>query len=165
MTIAVGDPIPDVPLNIMRDGKPATVSSRELFAGRRVVLFALPGAFTPTCSAAHLPGFVVHADDIKGRGIDAIVCLSVNDAYVMNAWGTAQNVDDRIVMVADGSAAFTRAVGLELDLDSRGMGMRSQRYALIADDGVVTHRFVEEPGKFEVSSAESIMTALDKSAA
>jgi peroxiredoxin len=136
------------------------MTTDELFAGKRVVLFALPGAFTPTCSAAHLPGFVVHADEILDKGVDAIVCLSVNDAFVMDAWGKTQNVDDKILMVADGSADLTQAIGLDDDRRDRGMGIRSQRYSMIIDDGVVTALNVEAPGKFEVSSADHILKQL-----
>jgi peroxiredoxin len=139
---------------------PGEISTDELFGGRKVVLFALPGAFTPTCSAAHLPGFVANADGIKAKGVDDIVCLSVNDAFVMDAWGKAQNADGNVHMVADGNGDFTRAVDLVLDLSARGMGVRSQRYAMIVDDGVVQSVHVEEPGKLEKSSAESMLDAL-----
>jgi peroxiredoxin len=159
MTISTGDQIPDVVMNHMTADGPAEISSKELFGGKKVVLFALPGAFTPTCSASHLPGFVANADKIKAKGVDDIVCLSVNDAWVMDAWGKAQNADE-IHMVGDGSSNFTQAVGLELDRTSGGMGMRSQRYAMIVDDGVVTALNVEEPGKFERSSAEAMLALL-----
>jgi peroxiredoxin len=159
MTISTGDRIPNVVMNHMGSDGPAELSSEELFSGKKVVLFALPGAFTPTCSASHLPGFVANADKIKAKGVDDIVCLSVNDAWVMDAWGKAQNAED-IHMVADGSANFTQAVGLVLDRTKGGMGMRSQRYSMIVEDGVVTALNVEEPGKFEKSSAENILTQL-----
>jgi len=146
-------------MNHMTADGPAEISSNELFGGKKVVLFALPGAFTPTCSASHLPGFVANADKIKAKGVDDIVCLSVNDAWVMDAWGKAQNADE-IHMVGDGSSNFTQAVGLELDRTSGGMGMRSKRYAMIVDDGVVTALHVEEPGKFERSSAEAMLALL-----
>ena len=123
-------------------------------------VFALPGAFTPTCSASHLPGYVVHSDDILARGVDAIVCLSVNDAFVMDAWGKQNNADDRVMMIADGSCHFTRAVGLELDREAAGMGMRSQRYAMIVNDGVVEVLNVEAPGEFKVSDAETMLSSL-----
>ena len=123
-------------------------------------MFALPGAFTPTCSAAHLPGYVVKADELKAKGIDRIVCLSVNDAFVMKAWGEQHNVEDRVMMIADGSADFTRAVGLDLDLSQRGMGTRSQRYAMIVNDGVVELLNVEAPMKFEVSDSDTILASL-----
>ena len=125
-----------------------------------MVLFAVPGAFTPTCSAKHLPGFVQHADAFKAKGVDTIVCMAVNDAFVMGAWGKDQGVGDKVTMLADGSAAFTKALGLELDLMARGMGVRSQRIALVAEDGKVTHLAVEAPGGFDVSRAEAILAAL-----
>ena len=159
MTISIGDRIPNVVMNQMGADGPAELSSEELFSGKKVVLFALPGAFTPTCSASHLPGFVANADKIKAKGVDDIVCLSVNDAWVMDAWGKAQNAD-AIHMVADGSANFTQAVGLVLDRTKAGMGIRSQRYAMIVEDGVVKALNVEEPGKFEKSSAEAILAEL-----
>ena len=159
MTINVGDRIPDVVMNHMTGDGPAELGSEELFGGKKVVLFALPGAFTPTCSKSHVPGFVANADKLKAAGANEIVCLSVNDAWVMDAWGKDQNAEE-LRMVADGSANFTQAVGLELDLTARGMGMRSQRYAMIVEDGVVTALNVEEPGKFEVSSAEAILKVI-----
>lgn len=160
MTIAIGDKLPSVELYLMGDKGPEKVSSADLFAGRKTVLFAVPGAFTPTCSQAHLPGFVVKADELLAKGVDQIVCLSVNDAFVMDAWGKQQNADDKILMVADPDGELTRAVGLEVDLSARGLGRRSQRYAMIIEDGVVTHLNVEKPGKFEVSDAETILNAL-----
>jgi glutaredoxin/glutathione-dependent peroxiredoxin len=159
MTISIGDRVPNVVMNQMTANGPAELSSEELFSGKKVVLFALPGAFTPTCSASHLPGFVANADKIKAKGVDDIVCLSVNDAFVMDAWGKSQNAD-AIHMVADGSANFTQAVGLVLDRTQAGLGIRSQRYAMIVEDGVVTALNVEEPGKFEKSSAEAILAEL-----
>ena len=160
MAIQVGDKIPSVDLQRMGADGVETINSTDLFAGKKVVLFALPGAFTPTCSASHLPGYVVHSDDILARGVDAIVCLSVNDAFVMDAWGKQNNTDDRVMMIADGSCRFTRAVGLELDRDAAGMGMRSQRYAMIVNDGVVEVLNVEAPGEFKVSDAETILSSL-----
>jgi glutaredoxin/glutathione-dependent peroxiredoxin len=159
MTISIGDRIPNVVVNEMTSDGPAELSTEKLFGGKKVVVFALPGAFTPTCSASHLPGFVANADKIKAKGVDDIVCLSVNDAWVMDAWGKQQNADE-IHMVADGSSNFTQVVGLELDRTQAGLGMRSQRYAMIVDDGVVTALNVEEPGKFEKSSAETILGLL-----
>jgi len=137
-----------------------TISSDDLFGGKKVVLFALPGAFTPTCSASHLPGFVASSADILARGVDLIVCLSVNDAFVMDAWGKQQNVGESVMMIADGSAHFTRAVGLEVDRDAAGMGIRSQRYAMVIDDGVVKMLNVEAPAKFEVSDAQTVLSTL-----
>ena len=159
MTIKVGDKVPSVNLAHMTENGPGELTSEELFAGRKVVVFAVPGAFTPTCSAAHLPGFVANADRIKAKGVDDVVCLSVNDAFVMDAWGKAQNAD-AIHMVADGSGEFAKAAGLELDLASRGLGMRSQRYAMVVEDGVVTHLHVDEPAKLDKSSAESVLKLL-----
>ncbi len=159
MIITIGNRIPNVVMNHMTSDGPTELSGEELFGSKKVVLFALPGAFTPTCSASHLPGFVANADKIKAKGVDEIVCLSVNDAWVMDAWGKAQNADE-IHMVADGSANFTQAVGLELDRTAAGMGMRSQRYAMIVEDGVVTALNVEEPGKFEKSSADAMLALL-----
>jgi peroxiredoxin len=160
MTIKVGDRIPSATLHRMTENGPEAITTDELFAGKKVVLFALPGAFTPTCSAKHLPGFVAKVDDIKAKGVDTIVCLSVNDAFVMGAWGQDQGVGDKVLMLADGSAEFTKAVGLELDLTPRGMGVRSNRYAMVVEDGVVTLLNNEAPGAFEVSSAEAVLEAL-----
>ena len=159
MTIAVGDRIPDVVLHHMTDKGPAEISTSEIFGGKKVILFALPGAFTPTCSDYHLPSYVVNADNIFAKGVDTIVCLSVNDAFVMGAWGNNQNAEN-ILMLADGSANFTEAVGIELDLTDRGLGVRSDRYAMIVENGVVTALNREAPGKFEVSDAETIMALL-----
>jgi peroxiredoxin len=144
----------------MKDGGPKPVTTDEIFTGRKVVLFALPGAFTPTCSAKHLPGFVQNADAIKARGIDLIACMAVNDAFVMGAWGDQQGVGDKVLMLADGNGDFTRALGLEMDGTKYGMGKRSQRFALIVDHGVVKEVDVEEPGAFSVSSAEHILKQL-----
>jgi len=137
-----------------------TITTDQLFKGKKVVLFALPGAFTPTCSAKHLPGFVNNADQIKAKGVDTIACLSVNDAFVMNAWGKDQKVGDKVMMLADGNADFSKAVGLTMDGTGYGMGTRAQRYAMVVQDGVVKALNVEAPGAFEVSSAESIIKAL-----
>ena len=161
MTIKVGEKIPNVTVRYMgADGKPATLTTEELFKGKRVVLFALPGAFTPTCSRAHLPGFVVHADAIKAKNVDQIACLSVNDAFVMHAWGKDQNVDGNILMLADGSAEFTKAIGLDDDRTANGMGIRSRRYAMLVEDGVVKALNVEQPGEFKVSDAETMLKLL-----
>jgi peroxiredoxin len=160
MPIREGEKLPDVTLKTMTADGIKDVSTRELFAGKRVVLFAVPGAFTPTCSAKHLPGFVEQADAILKKGVDRIVCLSVNDAFVMGAWGKAQNTGDKVMLVADGNAAFSDAVGLAFDGSGFGMGTRSQRYAMIVQDGVVKKLFVEKPMEFKVSSAESVLAAL-----
>jgi glutaredoxin/glutathione-dependent peroxiredoxin len=160
MTIKVGDTIPSVTIRQATAEGPKEVNTAELFAGRTVVLFGVPGAFTPTCSAKHLPGFVTHAAALKAKGVDTIACVAVNDGFVMGAWAKEQGITDEVVMLADGSADFTRALGLEMDLTARGLGMRSQRFALVARNGKVTHLAVEAPGAFEVSKAEAILAAL-----
>src|SRR6185312_977076 len=160
MTIKVGDKIPSATLMQMKDGGPKPVTTSELFDGKKVVLFALPGAFTPTCSAKHLPGFIQHAAEIKAKGVDTIACLSVNDAFVMGAWGDSQGAGDKVVMLADGNGDFTRALGLEMDGSRFGMGKRSQRYSMVVDNGVVKELNIEEPGAFAVSSAEHVMKQL-----
>ena len=160
MSIKVGDKIPSVKLKYMDKDGMQTVDTDELFKGKKVVLFALPGAFTPTCSAKHLPGFVQNADAIKKKGVNTIACLSVNDAFVMDAWGKAQNAGDKVLMLADGNADFSKAVGLTMDGTGYGMGLRASRYAMVVENGVVKALNVEAPGAFEVSSAEAIMKAL-----
>jgi len=160
MTIKVGDTIPSMKLMQGTADGPKEIATDDIFKGKKVVLFAVPGAFTPTCSAKHLPGFVQNVAALKVKGVDSVVCMAVNDAFVMAAWGKSQEVGDGIIMLADGSAAFTKALGLELDLVPRGMGVRAQRFALIAEDGRVTHLAVEAPGGFEVSRAEAILAAL-----
>jgi len=159
MTIKAGDKIPSATLMEMQDGKPAPVSTDSFFAGKKVALFALPGAFTPTCSAKHVPGFVANFDALKAKGVDAIACLSVNDAFVMGAWGKDQKADGKVHMLADGNGDFTRAIGLEMDGTKFGMGKRSQRYSMIVDNGVVKSINVEAPGAFEVSSAEYLLSS------
>ena len=158
MTIQIGDKIPQGMFTIMGAEGPKGISTAEIFDGKKVVLFAVPGAFTPTCSAAHLPGFVVHVDDIKAKGVDTVACMSVNDVFVMDAWGKGSNAE-HIVMLADGNATFTQALGLELDGSGFGMGTRSQRFAMIVDDGVVTLLNVDA-GALEASSAEAVLAAL-----
>lgn len=160
MAIAVGDKIPSAKLKTMTAEGPKDISTEDIFNGKKVVLFAVPGAFTPTCSAKHLPGFVEKAADIKGKGVDTIACLAVNDAFVMGAWGKAQNTGDKVLMLADGAAAFTKQLGLDLDLTGPGMGVRSKRYAMVVDNGTVKALQVEAPGAFEVSSADAILKAL-----
>ncbi len=160
MSIKIGDKIPYISLSIMTDEGVKEITTDEIFTGKKVVLFALPGAFTPTCSATHLPGYVVHHDAIRAKGVDCIACLSVNDAFVMGAWGEAQNVENNILMLADGSASLTQAMGFDLDLTAANFGVRSQRYALIAEDGAVTHLNVESANQFEVSDAETILALL-----
>jgi peroxiredoxin len=160
MTIKVGDKVPTVKLKQMTPDGMRDVDTGEFFKGKKVVVFAVPGAFTPTCSAKHLPGFVEKAAQIKARGVDAIACLSVNDAFVMNAWGKDQKAEGKVQMLADGNGDFARAVGLELDASGNGLGKRSQRYAMVVEDGVIKTLNVEKPGTFEVSSADAILKAL-----
>jgi len=160
MTIKVGDTIPSMKVMMATPEGPKETSTDDIFKGKKVVLFAVPGAFTPTCSAKHLPGFVQNADALKAKGVDTVACIAVNDAFVMGAWAKESGTDGKITMLADGAGAFAKAMGLELDLIARGMGVRSQRYALIANDGKVTHLGVEAPGGFEVSRAEAILAAL-----
>lgn len=160
MAIQVGDKIPSATLMHMTEDGVGPVSTDEIFGGKTVVLFAVPGAFTPTCSAKHLPGFVANADVIKQKGVDAIVCMAVNDPFVMKAWAKDQNVGDKVWMVSDGNGEFTRKLGLEMDASKFGLGTRCQRFSLIAKDGVVTHLNVENPGEFKVSTAEHALSQL-----
>jgi peroxiredoxin len=159
MSIQEGDKIPGATLHSIRDGKPTPMTTEEIFAGKKVVLFAVPGAFTPTCSMAHLPGYVVNADSIKAKGVDTIACVSVNDAFVMDAWGQNKNAEE-LLMLGDGNGDLTEALGLTMDGSGFGLGKRSQRYAMIVEDGTVTKLSVEAPGKLEVSAAEAILEAL-----
>lgn len=159
MAIKEGDKLPDATMHVMKDGKPTPITTDDLFSGKKVVVFAVPGAYTPTCSQAHLPGFVVNADAIREKGVDSIVCLSVNDPFVMDSWGKDANAD-HLMMVGDGNGDFTRQLGLEMDGSGAGLGTRSQRYAMVVDDGVVKKLAVEAPGKFEVSKAEAILAEL-----
>lgn len=156
--IEVGSKLPDGTFSLLTDGEMSNPTTAELFSGKKVVVFAVPGAFTPTCSAAHLPGYVALADKFKEKGVDAIICLSVNDAFVMSAWGKAQNAE-HLTMLADGNGKFTQSIGLEMDTDGFG-GIRSVRYSMLVVDGVVEKLNVEEPGKFEVSDAETMLSAL-----
>ena len=160
MTIDVGDRVPSTTFMIMKDGQPTALAGEELFRGRKVALFCVPGAFTPTCSAKHLPGYVDNAAALKLKGIDVVVCLAVNDVFVMDAWGRDRKVADKVFMVADGSGAFVKAAGLELDLTEKGLGVRGQRFSAIVEDGVVTRLNVEEPGAFSVSDAETMLKQL-----
>ncbi len=159
MAISEGDKLPEATLHVIKEGRPTPVTTDELFSGKKVVLFAVPGAYTPTCSQAHLPGYVVQADAIKAKGVDSIVCVAVNDAFVMDSWGADKNAE-ALIMVGDGNGDFTKAVGLEMDGSGFGLGTRSQRYAMIVEDGTVTKLAVEDPGQFEVSKAEAILEAL-----
>ena len=156
MSIEVGDRIPEAVFTVMSNEGQQPLSTGSYFGGRKVVLFSVPGAFTPTCSAKHLPGFTEHADEFFAKGVDAIGCMAVNDVFVMHAWGIGANAG-RIDMLADGNGEFAGALGLELDASAFGMGNRSQRFALVADDGVVTGLFVEAPGEFRVSAAEYVL--------
>lgn len=160
MTISVGDRVPAAVMTTMTADGPGPVSTGDFFAGKKVVLFAVPGAFTPTCSAKHLPGFVNQADDIRAKSVDAIACMSVNDVFVMDAWGKDAGVEDKVVMLADGNGDFTKAIGLEMDGTGFGMGIRSQRFSMIVDDGVVSELNIEDPGAFQVSSASHVLGQL-----
>lgn len=155
MSIQVGDRLPEATFKTMTEEGPKALTTAEVFGGKRVVLFSVPGAFTPTCSKQHLPGYVKQADDLKAKGVAAVVCLAVNDVFVMDAWAKSQGADGKVLMLADGNAEFTGKIGLELDASKHGMGTRSQRFSLIADDGVVTTLNIEAPGSFEVSSCEA----------
>ncbi len=160
MTIGVGDKIPSATLMRMGEAGPEPVSTDELFADKRVVLFSVPGAFTPTCSAQHLPGYVNQADELLAKGADIVVCIAVNDVFVMDAWGKAHDAGDKVMMLADGNGEFSEALGLSMDASGFGMGTRGQRFALIAEGGIVTILNVEAPGAFDVSSAEHVLTQL-----
>ena len=160
MAVKEGDKIPSATFKVMTADGPKDMTTDELFGGKKVALFAVPGAFTPTCSAKHLPGFVQNADALKAKGVDTIACTAANDVFVMNAWGKDQKCGDKVVMLADGSADFAKAMGLDLDLNARGMGHRSSRYSMIVDNGTITKLNVEEAGAFEVSSAEHMLSQL-----
>lgn len=159
MTVKVGDKLPAGRFTVMNADGPGSVTSEELFAGK-AVLFSVPGAFTPTCSKEHLPGFIEHAEALQGKGIDIIACMAVNDVFVMDAWGKSSGADGKVTMLADGSGDYTRALGLELDLVDRGLGMRGQRFALVIENNTVTQAFVENGGEFKVSSAEHVLANL-----
>jgi peroxiredoxin len=160
MTISVGDKIPVVDLNIMTDNGPRTLSTNEIFAGKRVALFGLPGAFTRTCSARHLPGFIDNADTLKAKGISTIACIAVNDIFVMNAWGKAQGAGTHIMMLADGSAKFAQATDLDVNMSDKGFGIRCMRFSMIVDNCVIKNLNIDSPGTFEVSSAEVMLGEL-----
>jgi peroxiredoxin len=159
MSIQIGDRIPDSTLTTMGEQGPLPLTTAELFGGKKVVLVSIPGAFTPTCSARHLPGFVDHAEELFAAGIDTIAFFAVNDVFVMNAWGKSAGAD-KILMLADGNGEFATALGLTFDATAFGMGQRSQRFALVAEDGVVTQLFIEGPGEFKVSRAEHVLASL-----
>jgi peroxiredoxin len=160
MTIKVGDKVPAATFKYLSPEGPKEISSDELFGGKKVAFFAVPGAFTPTCSQRHLPGYVDKASALKAKGIDTIACVSVNDAFVMGAWGNAQSCGDSVMMLADGNGDFARAIDLELDATRAGLGKRSQRYSMLVDNGVVKALLVEGPGKFEVSDADTMLKDL-----
>jgi len=160
MTIKVGDKLPEATFKVMKEGKPADLTVAELTAGKKVALFAVPGAFTPTCSARHLPGYKEKAAEFRAKGVDAIACVAVNDVFVMNAWGKDQQVGEDVIMLADGNGAFAKAIGLVLDGSGFGMGSRSQRYSMIVEDGVVKQLNVEAPGEFKVSAADYMLGQL-----
>ena len=160
MTIKVGDRMPEGKFGVMTSDGPGSISTDELCAGKKVVLFAVPGAFTPTCSMSHLPGYIEHADALVAKGVDTIACMSVNDVFVMDAWGKDRAAGSSVMMLADGNGEMTKALGLELDASGFGMGHRSQRFALVIDDGVVSQVHVEAPGEFKVSAAEAVLESL-----
>ncbi len=160
MTIKVGDRLPDATFRVMKDGKPSDVTTAELTRGKKVALFAVPGAFTPTCSVKHLPGYKEKAAELRGKGVDTVACVAVNDVFVMNAWGKDQQVGEDVVMLADGNGTFTKAIGLEMDGSGFGMGSRSKRYSMIVEDGVVKNLNVEAPGEFKVSAADYMLGQL-----
>lgn len=160
MSIQAGEKMPSGVFGVMTESGPGAISSDDLFSEKKVVLVSVPGAFTPTCSMKHLPGFVEHANELAGKGVDTIACMAVNDVFVMHAWGKDQNVGDSVMMLADGNGEYAVALGLEMDGTAFGMGMRGQRFAIVVDDGVATHVAVELPGKFEVSSVEAVLDKL-----
>jgi glutaredoxin/glutathione-dependent peroxiredoxin len=160
MTIAVGDKLPDVTVKVPSPDGPKSVQTAEVLGTGRVVLFGVPGAFTPTCSDYHLPGYVLRAEDLKAKGVETIACTAVNDAFVMGAWAAARDVGDKVLMLADGSADFARALGLEVDLSGGGLGVRSKRYAMVLQDGVVTELSLEEGLGLDVSSADAVLAKL-----
>ena len=160
MTIKVGDKTPSVTLKHMEESGAIEVSTDELFKGKKVLLFAVPGAFTPACSNQHLPGYIQNAEQIKAKGVDTIACISVNDVFVMDAWGKNQNAGDKVLMLADGDGEFAKAAGLELDLTGKGLGMRSQRYAMVIEDATVKELELEDGGKLEISTAEKLLAKL-----
>ncbi len=160
MTIKVGDKLPSGVFTVPGPEGPQKLTTEQLFAGKKVVLFSVPGAFTPTCDARHLPGFIQHAADFKAKGVDTVACMAVNDVFVMKAWAKASAVEGTVLMLADGNAEYSKALGLEMDATGFGMGIRGKRFALIADNGVVKGLFVEGPGEFKVSSAEHVLGQL-----
>ncbi len=160
MSISTGDKMPSGSFAVMTESGPDQITTDELFSGKKVVLVSVPGAFTPTCSKGHLPGFISHADDLSTKGVDTIACMAVNDVFVMDAWGKDRGVGDKVVMLADGNGDYAKALGLELDATGFGMGHRGQRFAIVVDDGIATHVAVEAAGELDVSKAESILANL-----
>ena len=160
MTIQIGDTLPEGSFNIMLDDKPSEIDTGDLFGNKNILLFAVPGAFTPGCSLNHLPGFISNRSELYSKGIDQIVCLAVNDIFVMSAWAKSQNISDEIMMISDGNCDYTKKIGLEIDSTAFGMGIRSRRYALVANDSKITQLFIDEPGKIELSTAESVLSNL-----
>ncbi len=160
MTILAGEKMPSGSFGVMTESGPDQVSTDELFAGKKVVLVSVPGAFTPTCSKGHLPGYINLADDLRSKGINTIACMAVNDVFVMSAWGKDRDVGGKVMMLADGNADYAKALGLDFDASAHGMGIRGQRFAIVVDDGVATHVAVEAAGEFDVSKAESILATL-----
>jgi peroxiredoxin len=158
--IKVGDTLPNATFTVMTAEGPKPRTTDDIFKGKKVVLFAVPGAFTPTCHKNHLPGFIAHADAIKAKGVDTIACIAVNDTFVMGAWGKHAGAEGKVLMLADGNCAYTKALGLELDASGFGMGTRGQRFAIVVDNGVVSHLFVEAPMEFKVSAAEHVLANL-----
>jgi peroxiredoxin len=160
MTIKVGDRMPEGKFKTMTESGPRDLSTSDLFNGKKVVLFSVPGAFTPTCDAKHLPGYLSQAEALKSKGIDTIACMAVNDVFVMNAWGKSSNVGAKVLMLADGNGDYSRALGLELDAKGAGLGMRGQRFAILVDNGVAKQVNIEAPGQFKVSAAEHVLSQL-----
>jgi peroxiredoxin len=160
MSISVGEKMPSGSFGVMGESGPEQLSTSDLFSGKKVVLVSVPGAFTPTCSKGHLPGYINQADDLGAQGVDTIACMAVNDVFVMNAWGKDRGVGDKVVMLADGNGDYTKALGLEMDATGFGMGHRGQRFAIVVDDGTATYVAVEAPGEFDVSKAEAILANL-----
>ena len=160
MTIQIGDTLPEGSFNIMLDDKPSEINTGDLFGNKNILLFAVPGAFTPGCSHNHLPGFISNRSELYSKGIDQIICLAVNDIFVMSAWAKSQNISNEIMMISDGNCDYTKKIGLEIDSTAFGMGIRSRRYALVANDSKITQLFIDEPGKIEVSTAESVLSKL-----
>ena len=160
MTIQIGDTLPEGSFNIMLNDKPSEINTGDLFGNKNILLFAVPGAFTPGCSLNHLPGFISNRSELYSKGIDQIICLAVNDIFVMSAWAKSQNISDEIMMISDGNCDYTKKIGLEIDSTAFGMGIRSRRYALVANDSKITQLFIDEPGKIELSTAESVLSNL-----